>query len=139
MFIVILKELEVRVTTIRNSGASVFFSDFRKASWRNFSETIYCLTTSGYLGPLPGSACDATNRRIGAFMYSAFKGNPKRSHAINSPGVRSLGVRTHNRVKIINPSKSVKPVMAKLQNLFGAVVIIDIFHMTLKFSLLPPT
>ena len=38
-------------------------------------------------------------------------------------------------MKIINPSTSGKPVMNKLPNLFGALVIMDIFQMTLKFSL----
>ena len=43
--------------------------------------------------------------------------------------------RMHTWMKIINPSTSSKPVMTKLQNLFSALVIIDIFQMTLEFSL----
>ena len=41
----------------------------------------------------------------------------------------------HTCVKIKNPSTSAKPVITNLQNLFGALVIIDIFQMVLKFSL----
>ena len=41
----------------------------------------------------------------------------------------------HTWMEIINPSTSAKPVMAKLQNLFVALVNIDIFQMTPKLNL----
>ena len=42
----------------------------------------------------------------------------------------------HTWMEILNPSTSVKAVMIKLQNLFIALVNMDIFQMTLKLSLL---
>ena len=42
---------------------------------------------------------------------------------------------THTWMQILNPSTSAKPVMTKLQNLFFALVNMDIFQVTLKFSL----
>ena len=39
-------------------------------------------------------------------------------------------------MQISNPSASAKPAMTKLENLFVALVDMDIFEMTLKFSLL---
>ena len=41
----------------------------------------------------------------------------------------------HTWMEILNPSTSAKPVMTKLQNLFVALVNMDIFQMTLKLSL----
>ena len=38
-------------------------------------------------------------------------------------------------MQILNPSTSAKAVMTKLQNLFVALLNMDIFQMTLKFSL----
>ena len=38
-------------------------------------------------------------------------------------------------MQILNPSTSAKPFIIKLQNLFVALVNMDIFQMTLKFSL----
>ena len=43
--------------------------------------------------------------------------------------------RTHALMENMNPSTFSKPVMTKLQNLFGALVIMDIFQMKFKFSL----
>ena len=40
----------------------------------------------------------------------------------------------HTSMQILNPSTSAKPFMTKLQNLFFALVNMDIFQMTLKFS-----
>ena len=37
-------------------------------------------------------------------------------------------------MQILNPSTSAKPVMTKLKNLLVALVNMDIFQMTLKFS-----
>ena len=42
---------------------------------------------------------------------------------------------THTWMQILNPSTSTKPIMTKLQNLFVALVSINIFQMTLKFTL----
>ena len=42
---------------------------------------------------------------------------------------------TDSWMEILNPSTSAKPVITKLQNLFVAIVTIDIFQMTLKESL----
>ena len=44
--------------------------------------------------------------------------------------------RTYTWMQIFNPSTSAKPVKTKLQNLFVALVNMDTFQMTLKFSLL---
>ena len=41
----------------------------------------------------------------------------------------------HTRMKIKYDSTSPKPVMTKLENLFGALVNIEIFQVTLKFCL----
>ena len=51
-----------------------------------------------------------------------------------SPGVGSPAKRTLE-CKFLNPSTSVKPVMTKFQILFIALINMDIFQMTLKFSL----
>ena len=42
---------------------------------------------------------------------------------------------THTSMKSLNPSTSAKPIMTKLQNLFIALVNMDIFQMTLKLNL----
>ena len=42
---------------------------------------------------------------------------------------------THTLMKILNPSTSAKLVMTKLQNLFVALVNMDIFQLTLELSL----
>ena len=42
---------------------------------------------------------------------------------------------THTLMKSWNPSTSAKPDMTKLQNVFVALVNMDIFQMTLKLSL----
>ena len=41
----------------------------------------------------------------------------------------------HTWMQILNPSTSAKPFMTKLQNLFVVLINMDIFQMTLKFSL----
>ena len=41
----------------------------------------------------------------------------------------------HIWTEMLNPSTSAKPVMTKLQNLFVALVNMDIFQMTLKLRL----
>ena len=41
----------------------------------------------------------------------------------------------HTWMIILNPSTSAKPLVTKLQNLFVALLNMDIFQMTLKFSL----
>ena len=43
---------------------------------------------------------------------------------------------THTWIEILNPSTSAKLVMTKFQNLFVALVNMDIFQMTLKLSLI---
>ena len=42
---------------------------------------------------------------------------------------------THTWMEILNPSTSAKPVITKLQAVFVALVNMDIFQMTFKFSL----
>ena len=42
---------------------------------------------------------------------------------------------THTWIQILNPSTSAKPFINKLQSLFVALVNMDIFHITLNFSL----
>ena len=49
-------------------------------------------------------------------------------------GVGSVATRTLEW-KVLNPSASAKLVIAKIQNLFVALVNMDIFQMTLKLSL----
>ena len=46
-----------------------------------------------------------------------------------------LEAQSRAHMHCLNPSTSAKPFMTKLQNLFVALVNIDIFQMTLKFSL----
>ena len=57
----------------------------------------------------------------------------------SQPGTPLTGVarlsHMHTWMQILNPSTSAKPFMTKLQNLFVALVNMDVFHKTLKFSL----